>query len=571
MKGTISNMHNERLYQQIIDSYQELGSIIAVQMRLHISVVKIRRVLITEGLWSSKTSRQIRSLSDKGMTVQEIAETLNTTQKAVEAYMPYRRGLYVDGEQSAAASRSENYRRRMKSAAENQVFHSKPRMDPERLYGEIMEKRPSIMRLRLELNVDGQEELSVLQAYGKAKTGIVREVFVPANMTLHGLHYMIQRAFGWQNSHPHHFEFPKAVQDTLLRSVAMPGQTDILYLDWEKLCGLYYRFPGYDDKDVCWDDDYEPNESVRSWLRKKYTGPYKYEGFSEHYLECKNSSGLFRHKNQMIRIPPTFEEYQTALQSGQKATNQIKPLDSFTCDEASRCFDVGMNELLERLPLIDLIYPKTIELPDAWSKGLPDLCRKAMKASCTAMETLHELQYALIRASDLYEKNEQTGWRAYEQAYKEYKRFVSQFDAKTIPVSDSLVYLYDYGDGWQVDITCEEVYYTKDVFDHPDEYGYVIVPITKERYLESTEGYDLHNRPAIKEIRRQIAQVITSNRPLCIFADGLNVMDDVGGISGFCHFLVSIHEGSQDEKEKQLAWARGQGWTGRKMLPERIL
>ena len=48
-------------------------------------------------------------------------------------------------------------------------------------------------------------------------------------------------------------------------------------------------------------------------------------------------------------------------------------------------------------------------------------------------------------------------------------------------------------------------------------------------------------------------------------------MDDVGGISGFCHFLVSIHEGSQDEKEEQLAWARGQGWTGRKMLPERML
>ena len=115
MKGPISNMHNERLYQQIIDSYQELGSIIAVQMRLHISEVKIRRVLITEGLWSSKTSRQIRSLSDKGMTVQEIAETLNTTQKAVEAYMPYRRGSYVDGEQSAAASRSESYRRRRES------------------------------------------------------------------------------------------------------------------------------------------------------------------------------------------------------------------------------------------------------------------------------------------------------------------------------------------------------------------------------------------------------------------------------------------------------------------------
>ncbi len=97
-------MINEGSYQQIIDAYQEMGSISAVQKRLRVSEVKIRRVLITEGLWSSKTSRQIWALADKGMSLQEIAETLNTTQKAVEAYMPYRRGSYEAGAQSAAAS-----------------------------------------------------------------------------------------------------------------------------------------------------------------------------------------------------------------------------------------------------------------------------------------------------------------------------------------------------------------------------------------------------------------------------------------------------------------------------------
>ena len=273
----------------------------------------------------------------------------------------------------------------------------------------------------------------------------------------------------------------------------------------------------------------------------------------------------------MIRVPLTFKEYQASQQNGQKEGDWVKPLGSATCDEVSSYFEAGMNELLERLPLIDLIYPKTIELPDSWINRIPERCTEAMDASRKTSDILHKLQRAIICAADLYQQDEQSGWRVYEQAFGEYKRFASQFDAKPIPVSDALVYFYDYGDGWRVDIFCEEVYYTKDVFDYPDENGFVIVPATKERYLESTEGYDHHNRPVIKEIRRQIAQVITSNRPLCIFADGLNVMDDVGDISGFCHFLVSIHEGSQDEKEKQLAWARGQGWTGRKMLPERIL
>ncbi len=564
-------MNNERLYQQIMDAYQEMGSISAVQKRLRVSEVKIRRVLITEGLWSSKTSRQIEALADKGMSLQEIAETLNTTQKAVEAYMPYRRGSYEDGAQSAAASRSETYRKRMKSAAENQVFHVKPMIDPERLYGEVMEKRPNIMRLRLELAVDGQEELSTLRAYGKAKAGIIREALVPADMTLHALHYVIQRAFGWQNSHLHHFEYPQSVQNALLRSVTASDKYDILYSDWEKLCGLYYRFPGYDNEEMYWDDDYEPYESVKTWLRKKYSGPYHYEGFSEHYLECKNSAMFYRNKNPKIRIPLTFKEYQASHMNGQEDRERIKPLESVTCDEVSRCFDAGMNELLERLPLIDLIYPETIELPDSWIHRVPERCREAVGASRKTSNTLHKLQRAIICAADLYQQDEQSGWRVYEQAFDEYKRFVSQFDAKPIPVSDTLTYFYDYGDGWRVDITCEEVYYTKDVFDYPDENGFVIVPATKEHYLESTEGYDQQNKPVSNEVRKQIAQVVTTYRPLCIFADGLNVMDDVGGISGFCHFLVSIHEGSQDEKEEQLAWARGQGWTGRKMLPERML
>ena len=43
-------MENEGLYKQIIDAYQEMGSISTVQKKLRVSEVKIRRALITEGL-----------------------------------------------------------------------------------------------------------------------------------------------------------------------------------------------------------------------------------------------------------------------------------------------------------------------------------------------------------------------------------------------------------------------------------------------------------------------------------------------------------------------------------------
>lgn len=57
----------------------------------------------------------------------------------------------------------------------------------------------------------------------------------------------------------------------------------------------------------------------------------------------------------------------------------------------------------------------------------------------------------------------------------------------------------------------------------------------------------------------------------CVYSDGLNVLDDVGGISGFADFLISLHEGDPDERESFKNWASGQGWTGREYKPEKIL
>ena len=78
------------------------------------------------------------------------------------------------------------------------------------------------------------------------------------------------------------------------------------------------------------------------------------------------------------------------------------------------------------------------------------------------------------------------------------------------------------------------------------------------------------------ELRDQIATVISKRRPLCIMADGLPVLDDVGGIGGYCEMLTGIHgEGSEhfdyDDPEGTKEWARMQGWTGRMSKPENVL
>ena len=52
-------MGNAELYDRIIASYKENGSVKKTAEELGTSVIKVRRVLITEGLWSSATSRTI--------------------------------------------------------------------------------------------------------------------------------------------------------------------------------------------------------------------------------------------------------------------------------------------------------------------------------------------------------------------------------------------------------------------------------------------------------------------------------------------------------------------------------
>ncbi len=120
----MSEMPDVSLYQQIVDAYEREGKVAAVVKALHVAAAKVRRVLITEGLWSSPTSRKIAALLDEGLKKEEIAERLQCSVHAVEFYLPYKRGAYGLGQQSNTAQRIEDYRKRKAQASSSQVFHN---------------------------------------------------------------------------------------------------------------------------------------------------------------------------------------------------------------------------------------------------------------------------------------------------------------------------------------------------------------------------------------------------------------------------------------------------------------
>lgn len=137
---------------------------------------------------------------------------------------------------------------------------------------------------------------------------------------------------------------------------------------------------------------------------------------------------------------------------------------------------------------------------------------------------------------------------------KQEKEFLAEYNIPTLPVTEQLRYSYDYGDGWEVLITCDNAYKNNEAALWKDMEG-----------EEADVSADY------------LEEVAAKHRPVCIEKDGIELVDDVGGIGGFCGMLRTIYECDMDdqdeldERNSTLEWAEMQGWTGRRIDPKQTL
>ena len=431
----------------------QTGSVKETAELLKTYPIKVRRALITEGLWSSKTSETIGVLWNQGMTVAEIAEKLCLSEKNIQSYLPYTRGQYGGENRSDTAVRSGIYRERMRIAANSQPVKKIHIESMTQKEGEIsMENKKrkvdNVICLHLELmdsEVEGMDDPIV--KYGKTKKSISRDVLVPGDITLHALHYVILKLFGWQNGHLHSFS---------LLNEDFENLTGGMFDKYSQLCGVYFRFPTDDLEDLYWDDDYEEGKSFNTWLRNKYTGPYTYGGMGDYYVP---------NQNEVKRFYKHFKDINFKKLSLKQIEEKI-------------IFESRPNNLLERLCLRDVLHVNSPEDMGKDTVNVSDIC-----------------------------------------------------GTDATPVAHELVYEYDYGDGWEVRIA-----------------------VSDETYTDEEKEF-----------------VCQNYCPRCICKDGLNVLDDVGGMWGYRDFLTTIHEGSEEEQDEMREWARYLGWTGRNVNPKNML
>lgn len=577
----------EELYQQIIECYKETGSVKKTAEKLGTYPIKVRRVLITEGLWHSKTSDRIAELMGQGLSVTQIAETLLVSEKNVQSYMPYVRGQYGGKERSNEAIRSEEYRERMQTAAKNQVIRTEAKsrknqekqenerekeleeqrrlmeelqMEKERLRDEKnafwdrieaeMKRVPVALQLHLELDLGyfDEEHREVLRKYGRMKESLSREVIVPGNMTLHGLHYAIMKAFGWQNSHLHCY----VPYEEEYQKMTDGGQVK----EWTRQVGMYFRFPGEDYEDIYWDDDYEEEMSFKSWLKSKYCGPYSYGGIREHYLPAQLEVDRFRKKWPKI----------------QKLTTDQRTWEVY--------FEGQCEELLERLMIWTVLKTPADQGDwETWREEKERILKKTEADRNAAIRKYvkldREMENIAARAGKYFtEDGTFTDGavpliREMEEKDREIGFLLFEHDPEPVPALSALCYQYDYGDGWEIKITCTNAWYDKSVYVR-DEEGNICHD--KNGFIpEKSLFVDAFGQEIEGEFLDHIIEIARKEKPVCIAWDGISLVDDVGGVGGFCEFLEIINGNDSKRKKEYKEWAKGLGWTGRMPKPENIL
>lgn len=534
------------LYEKIVQQYQETKSVRDTAQRCGTSLVTAQRVLITEGLWESKRSKEIRALWASGKTLSEMALTLGISENAVRAYLPYSRGKYGEVE-TVDASQSRAYRTRKQKAEQNmrqlhqqkaahggRILQFPGSMRQEEIVSQDSLPSDQVYRLQLELitDYDAKDQVEFLHL-SKAKNGISREILVPGDMNLHALHYAIQRLFGWQNSHLHRFSLSQAEFD------AVTGKKVGQYFD---ICGVLFRFPGADPSDRYWDDDYNGEQSIKTWLSKKYTRPFRHMSMTDTLIGAMNEVAHFRE-------------------------NYPKYKNSFNLETLQRdfVFEEDLNALNEGVALAELLKPqKAAKMPmqlwlreteqkreavlNAWSKAPQEKLLEAMTELMTWRSSCQDWEQGMWLDPDEVQQQAQKKMNlSAEDVILEHRAAIQYWEKIVLPLVkkyrvamtpqfDRLLYHYDYGDNWLVHISVEDVYHVQQ-----------------------------------DDVPQEVKVVQESGKPTCLEADGLSLMDDCGGVYGYLEFLRLLDHGDPEEAAEAREWAREMGWNGRRKKPENML
>lgn len=610
-------------YRKIIEEYKKTQSVRQTAKNCGTSLVTAQRILITEGVWSSETSLAVGKLWCEGKEVPEIAEELCVTEKTVQAYLPYTRGMY-GGECSKDAIRSKEYRQRIEEASKkmqenyrNLEFKHRERLRnmltyenseelwrairfDEEEFGRIRKTGTAWQRARavseeyvqlhLELVFDGEEideeQKKEILRLSKADQGISRDVIMHSWLNLRNLHFAIQSLFGWQDRHPHSF----SLSDEMFNQL-----TAQRWGGFRDLCGSLLRYPKEKPAGFRYGIRYVPGVALKTNLRDLCSTDPFYCVDSDNWLYSQYL--LQKTEKENLEITDSMMLHEVWQRAELKAEpNQI--------NETRKLWEVlGMGKKTDKR---------------TWKKELlmqSEALKSEMGFECaTAVQDDGKIKaedYPFIQATADTEPSEMDAaayidasiqlenWCAYAEelerigqagtdAISSYenlngKNFEKELDEAKVqwgmwterclalyreiyprmtPITDTLYYHYD--EHWTVKIQIREVYTVtdRDALRKKMNLG---------KASKDTNNYfiDSHGDTVTTEMMEALEHAYIC--PMCTAVDGLSLVDDCPGVQGYYRFLKILNGKDIELSEKTRAWGRARGWTGRRTCPKNML
>ena len=80
--------------QELRDAYEEADSLRSLADELNISLLKLRKLLITADVFTSDICTEINDLYQSGKKIPEIMKLTGLSRASVHSYLPYTKGIY---------------------------------------------------------------------------------------------------------------------------------------------------------------------------------------------------------------------------------------------------------------------------------------------------------------------------------------------------------------------------------------------------------------------------------------------------------------------------------------------
>lgn len=105
-----SELQFQNFLQELRELYEESDSLRMLAAEMNITLLKLRKLLITAGIFTSDICAEVNELYQAGKKIPEIMELTGLSRASVHSYLPYTKGIYNAEEISLNAERCRAYR-----------------------------------------------------------------------------------------------------------------------------------------------------------------------------------------------------------------------------------------------------------------------------------------------------------------------------------------------------------------------------------------------------------------------------------------------------------------------------